>query len=842
MYQNNGIVKKIDEVVKDKGTKVHTRKVITMDNGAMYFLDHYIEKPQAKPKSSSPKKFKSFPAAANSSHNNTPVKGSCSEHNAIPSKSGHSDTDSSASTLKKHNTSSISHPSESTDTGDDTDPKSRDQSNIPLSIIVYSEKDPNLGPPNPDQVRGIWTFHEEATFEDEELWQPQEIFLHKPGEDLSTIFEEDENGSVDTNCLTTGVWGYPKGGAPKIGSSEDDWFPTGGEALVVPPQQQAPDDFVPAGKYSFKPGTVSWPPPVDDIRKRLRDVGKLKVPKCFEDGKCPIKVFPRSKLPADRSPIKLSPVKKVSFAPIGQWSYPKDQMEDDDHFLPVNIDLYFGDKIPPTATSVVGSEDGSLLSWGLWGNTSSQASPLDVLDDDSSEASWELPVNSLIFPPGVEPDPDIEIQGRWAFPLSENVRIEWPPTVTKYATIFPKMFAPKVIPGKSQGVWDFEAIDEADKEEWDPQEVELFGCDKEFDDERPHGFWGILQGAEPNNNLDWKPEDVLFCPPGEVPDDDVWVQGKWAFPIEKGLNSWPPPPGAANKQRSVGKLKVPECFKGGNTVSMKVFPRSHMPNETHGKPIGKWSGPGKDDLDHLLPQDVELYYGDHEPDCPEEASEYDYGVWGMDESVVSDISDLNDEDDWTPNHSLVYPPGVLPEQGVRVCGKWAILGRKKIEWPPPLSKSAWVYPRSMAPASKRNQIQGVWKFVHDIEPEGSHKWSPQQIELYSTKESLDDTRPYGLWGIKVDATPDKHLNYGPKDVWFYPPGEAPEDDCEKRGIWTFPRCRLDVSWPPPAIESPQRKQRTVGKLKIPGTFDDKSSSRDEKNVGKLKIPSLFSGS
>ena len=337
MYQNCGIVRKIDEVVKDKGSKVHTRKVITLDNGAMYFLDHFIEKP-SEPKASTPKKSKSFPGA----RTNTPaaVTKSNSDHNKIPSKSGHSEkSDDSSDTAKKNNKSpqkakkpslqSISMTSEST--ANDSDPKKRDQSHIPLSIIVYSEKDPNLGPANPDQVRGIWTFHEESNYEDEELWKPQEILLYKPGEDLSTIEEEDDNGSLDTNSiLTTGIWGYAKGDVPKSSSSEDDWFPLGGEALVVPPQQQAPEDFVPAGKYAFKPGKVSWPPPVDDIKKRLRDVGKLKVPKCFEDGKCPIKVFPRSKMP---SPIKKSPAKKrVSFAPVGQWSYPKDQMEDDDHF------------------------------------------------------------------------------------------------------------------------------------------------------------------------------------------------------------------------------------------------------------------------------------------------------------------------------------------------------------------------------------------------------------------------------------------------------------------------------------------------------------------------------
>ncbi|KAL3915444.1 MAG: hypothetical protein SGILL_005652 [Bacillariaceae sp.] len=853
MYQNCGIVKKIDEVVKDKGNKIHTRKIITLKNGAMYFYDHFIEKPEP-PKSSIPKKSKSFPGAA-TRKNTPPTTRSESEHDKIPDKSGHSaGSGSSNLTPKKENYSPKKEAksvvssvpatitSDSTFTGNDSDPKRRDQSNIPLSIIVYSEKDPNLGPATPDTVRGIWTVHEEADIDDEELWKPQEIFLYKPGDDLSTIDEEGEDGSVDTNSLTTGVWGYPKGGAPRAGN-EDDWFPLGGEALVVPPQQQAPEDFVPAGKYSFKPGMVSWPPPVDKIKKRLREVGKLKVPKCFEkDGKCPIKVFPRSKLNPDGSPQK-SPAKKkksVSFAPVGQWSYPKDRLEDDDHFLPVDIDLYFGDELPPAATSIGGSEDGSLVSWGLWGTGSTHASPLDVLDDDSSEASWELPVGSLIFPPGVEPDSDVEIQGRWAFPLNENVEIQWPPAATKYATVYPKMFAPDAESGKTQGVWDFEAIDDADKEEWDPQEVELYPSQHVFEEERPHGHWGILQGAEPNEDFDWKPEDVFFCPPGEVPDDDIWIQGKWAFPLDR---TWPPPPGTTNtKQRSVGKLKIPEYFKGAKTVPMKIFPRSFLPKETHGKRVGKWAGCGKDELKHLLPQDVELYYGDHEPERPNEPSQLDYGVWGLDEDDISDVSDTDYDVDWLPSNCLVYPPGVAPDPAVRVCGKWTVPGRLKIDWPPENSKSAWVYPRGVAPGTEARKTQGVWKFVHDIAPEKAHKWQPQQIELYSSMKQLDDTRPYGLWGINADAKPDTDLNWDPKDIWFYPPGEEPEANCEKRGIWTFPRGRLDVSWPPAVIESPQRKSRTVGKLKIPGTFDEKGSSRTDKSVGKLKIPSLFSGS
>lgn len=858
IYQNNGKVKAIDEIVREKGDKKHTRKVVTMENGVIYFLDHFVEQGGLTKKK---KKTANQPSngaigcnvrwGKTQQRDTSPHSPVPEDRHRIPSKSNHSDSDSSSATAKKNNHS----PQKGSKkpvivTASEDDPNKRDQSSIPLSITVYSEKDPNLGPAIPSTIRGIWTFHDGGDIEDEELWMPQEIFLYRPGEDLSTIPEED--GSADSNSLTTGVWGYPEGQEPANSRSTDgddkDWLPLGGEALLVPPLQEAPADFVPAGKYSFKNGNVTWPPPVDRIKKRLRDVGRLEVPECFEDGKMPIKVFPKSRMPTveqqkERSPVKKSPEKRkksVSFATVGQWSYPKGQVENDHHFLPVNIDLYFGDELPPAATSLAASEDGSLVSWGLWGNCSSHASPVEILDDNSEE-SWELPGASLIFPPGVEPDPNVQIQGRWAFPLDENVKIEWPPAATKMATVYPKMYAPDSQSGKTQGVWDFEAIDDAEKEQWEPQEVELHGRDIEFDEDRPHGSWGILHGAEPDVEFDWRPADVLFCPPGETPDDDVWIQGKWAFPIERGLNSWPPQPGPVLKNRPVGKLQVPECFKGGRTVPMTVFPRSCVPDDRCGKRVGKWSYPRglEEDDDHLLPQEVQLYFGDHQPEEPLEGCDLDYGVWGVDEMDVSDVSGSQDEDDWSPSNSLVYPPGIRPDNGIRICGKWAFPAERNVSWPPPMSRTAWVYPSAFAPAAKTCKTQGVWKFVHDLEPEGASKWKPQQIEIHGLKGRLDDTRPYGSWGIRKGAVPNEELNWEPQDIWFYPPGEQPMDDCETRGRWAFPRGKLDVSWPPPVVESP-RKARPVGKLKIPGTFDEKDSSKGSKSVGKLKIPSLFS--
>ncbi|KAG7366680.1 hypothetical protein IV203_029350 [Nitzschia inconspicua] len=853
VYQNNGKVKAIDEVVREYGNKKHTRKVVTMENGVIYFLDHFVEQGNLKKKTNIKNSNEATIGGSNDCrsnhlgdtlHQSSPV---LEDRHNIPSTSNHSDSDSSTSTTKKNNQSpekKAKRPVVITVLEDD--PNNRDQSSIPLSITVYSEKDPNLGPANPNSIRGIWTCHDALEMEDEELWRPQEIFLYRPGEELSTIPEEDS--SADSNSLTTGVWGYPEGQNPTscrgaMGEKDDhDWLPLGGEALVVPPLQEAPADFVPAGKYSFRPGMATWPPPVDRIKKRLREVGKLEVPECFEDGKMPIKVFPRSKMPTAEQQKQRSSIQKksVSFAQVGQWSYPKGQVEDDHHFLPVNIDLYFGDELPPPATSLAGSEDGSLLSWGLWGNTPSHGSPLDILDDESDE-SWELPGASLIFPPGVEPDASVEIQGRWAFPLHENVKIEWPPTATKIATVYPKMYAPDIEPGKTQGVWDFEAIDDAEKEQWDPQVVELYGQEEEFDEDRPHGLWGIVHGAKPNDKFDWHPAEVLFSPPGEVPDDDVWIQGKWAFPIERGVKSWPPKPGTTFKKRLVGKLKVPECFKDGKTVPMTVFPRSRMPNECHGKRVGMWTYPRglEEDDHHLFPQTVQLYFGDHEPDEPLESTSLTYGVWGMDEMDVSDVSGSQDDDDWSPSNSLVYPPGMKPDDGIRVCGKWAVMGEKKISWPLPMSRTALVNPRAIAPAAKVCRIRGVWKFVHDVEPEGASNWKPQQIEIHGLKERLDDTRPYGMWGIRRGASPNKNWNWDPKDVWFYPPGEQPKGDCETLGRWAFPRGKLDVSWPPPVVESP-RKPRNVGKLKIPGTFGDKDLSKGSKSVGKLKIPSLFS--
>ena len=739
-YQGAGRVTDIQEEVQETpGHQVWTRKIITLDSGMVFTLDHYVQK-----------------------------KGDGDEEERVIA------TSLSGSTEGMEDSYLL--------------PAEDASNSVPFTIMVYSKNDPDLPPPlslggdssstSPEPIRGVWTFGDgRSTYEDDQndkaeednpFWKPQEVLLFPPNSSggshkrmINTLATIPEDSS-----LPSGVWGYaedqqPNGddsdsrlGSPTSnklnGDTAEDWHPKG-LALVVPPAAQVPENFVAAGRYIYKPDAAhkAWPPPIDHVKKQLHEVGKIQLPKCFQenDGKFPIKVFPKSKLPitpkddpvapstnrwdegankqanCDSPPPK--PRKKVvTFAPpVGQWVYPEGEEVHDDHFLPVDVDLYWGDEKPAGAAGVM-SDDGSMVSWGVWG---SSVGSIDLDDPD-----WE-PEMSMVFPPGMEPDPEIAIQGRWAYRMTQNVKIEWPPTVTKTATVFPSKDAPAVERGKSQGVWDFKyKRNEANENDWEPVDVELLGeyesvYDVDEDEEiepPPFGFWGIKHGAEPDRNFDWWPKDVMFFPPNVEPGENTWVQGKWRLKREDG------------------------------------------------KPKGTW------------------------------------------------------------------PPKSKPKQKSRSMGQLEPLLR---------NSTAWVYPIQSAPPPKQGKTLGTWKFAPGSEPEDSSMWKPQQVDLYRLSDKVDDTKPNGTWGVNADAQGIEGGDtfFAPEDIWFYPPGVTPDENCSIQGKWAFQKSKLDVTWPP-LPQSPTRpaKASSVGKLKIPGAFEKEASPRvGGKKVltgGNIRLPSMFS--
>ena len=618
---------------------------------------------------------------------------------------------------------------------------------IPMNIFVYSKNDPDLPSiirqvessvalssespdSSEDQPRyGVWALHEDDSWspdeeEDVVFWKPQGVTLWLDTDpSLDTIPEVSEDGDT----TTSGIWGYA--------SDCNSRFEAGGDrdtslqhALVVPPRRRIPHNFVPAGRYTFDtspamPTRVSssleamWPPPVDHMRKQLHKVGKLRMPTCFEenDKKVAAKVFPKSKLsPATKEPKVVVNKKGESVStPIGHWEYPKGQEKEDDYFLPVDVDLFWGNDRPQSSGTSGISTDGSMDSWGLWGTSSADES---FVSDDN----WQ-PERPIVFPPGLEPDPDpdISILGRWAYRTDQKNNLEWPPSCVKFATVHSSNSVSEIASGKPTGIWRFPGMEDlATKEGWDPVEVELWGEDESCSS--PSGAWGIRKGAEPDRNYDWKPQDVNFYPPDVKPSDDTWVQGKWTMKksdVGKLRATWPPPVSTkTSPSRSVGKLRL----------NLNRTPRE-----------------------------------------------------------------------------------------------------------------AWVYPIQSVPLGRKNEgFVGSWKVTADDEPKQS-VWKPQHLNLLGIDDVVDDSKPFGYWGVNVEAREADIGDHEAKDVWFYPPGQKPsESECRVQGRWTFHSSKLERSWPPPSLSPVASPRRSVAKLKIPGAFANEASS-GARDGTKPKLPSLF---
>jgi hypothetical protein len=667
-YQGAGTVTDIDETVQvTPNSMTWNRKVVTTDSGAIFTLDHYVE----------------------NAHNKEQEENKISV-TKLPGRPS----------LFSHDEKETSHAAPPVIAAETSSNSSVDSS-VPLTITVYSKNDPDWPPPppprsnKPEQVRGIWSFGDgdgdgdgtittDGEEDDDAFWKPQQVLLYRPG--LETIPEEES--------LPSGVWGYAEDQEPNSsfssrgGEDPDDWHPKG-LVSVVPPTSEVPANFVAAGRYTYKPGSLhtDWPPQMDNIKKQLHGVGKLKIPQCFDEnngGKLPITVLPKSKVSAmvesptittDTTTPKISK-RAVTFAPpVGQWSYPEGQEENDDHFMPVGVDLYWGDDKPANSVSgTMSSDDGSLVSFGVW---SSQGSV------DLDDPEWE-PEMSMVFPPGIEPDPEIAIQGRWAYRMNQNVKLGWPPPATQTAWVFPSKDTPAIEQGKSQGVWEFQQDrNDANEDDWEPLEVDILGEDDSLgrDEEdwdgatRPYGLWGIKHGAEPDRNWAWQPSDIVFFPPDVKPGDNTWVQGRWATKRSVGKleNTWPPDSASVNATRTMGKLKSVQWPK-----QAWVYPAQSVPPKKKETTIGVWRFTGgiePKEVSSWKPQRVDLYGSSDKVDDTKPS-----GSWGVNVNA-RDTSDSH----FDPEDMWFYPPGQSPEKECLGQGRWAFQKSKlDVAWPPPL--------------------------------------------------------------------------------------------------------------------------------------------------------------
>ena len=126
---------------------------------------------------------------------------------------------------------------------------------VPLSILVFSQSAPDLPPRMPGRNRGIWVYGEEEDFENASLWKAQEVLLYRPGAESLVSTDDSYDPS---SSRQSGIWGYPEGEQP---NDHESWHPKG-EALVVPPNTQAPTRFIPAGTYTYAYDDQRFPPPI----------------------------------------------------------------------------------------------------------------------------------------------------------------------------------------------------------------------------------------------------------------------------------------------------------------------------------------------------------------------------------------------------------------------------------------------------------------------------------------------------------------------------------------------------------------------------------------------------
>lgn len=312
--------------------------------------------------------------------------------------------------------------------------------------------------------------------------------------------------------------------------------------------------------------------------------------------------------------------------------------------------------------------------------------------------------------------------------MNQNVKIEWPPTVTKTAMVYPPKDAPDVVRGMSQGVWEFpQGANDADEQDWAPLEVEIVGEDDSLggdEDEidgddsnsmRPNGVWGIRQGAEPDRNWDWLPSDVLFFPPNVKPSDTTWVQGRWAAKrsVGKLKTTWPPGSASVKANPTVGRLRSFQWPK-----QAWVYPIQSVPPLKEDKTLGVWKFSGgvePEDAASWKPQQVDLYGPTDKLDGTKPS-----GSWG----VNIDASGTTTDSHFEPEDVWFYPPGQVPGSRCSVQGKWAFQ-RSKLElaWPPP----------KVSPAVQTRKSVGKLKIPGAFESEASPKVGPRRLTAGDAK-------------------------------------------------------------------------------------------------------------
>jgi hypothetical protein len=628
---------------------------------------------------------------------------------------------------------------------------------MPLPIQAYSSKNEptteKCDPLNPNDKQeknaivegqelsdtgliGVWTYLDGQEQKDDE-WVAQDVILLPPGQSpLSS------NGDGD-NDLPQGTWvifeddtNDSSGGCDTImqpHNPKKQWIDSSRQPKVhlfapgqKPDVENAP--VIASGTWTYAKDALKrkWPPPTKEEVKKLHNVGKVNIPRIFQQKssrpltvfskdcpKCPKNVNSATKKrsrtePEDTAVVSTVP-QQVESSVTGQWTFfdgenavPYGEWE------PVNVVIYAPDEAPPSKIDVQGiwtihdadpdqicvhapgfeldSANDSVLVSGVWAFHNGDD---DMGCDDAWLASWPPP-NKIGEADALMTETKNET--KWA-PPGKVSQEDW-----TYHRIC--VFSETTISAKRRndmdatvaGIWKYNDAPPENFEEWLPQDLMIYReghLPPNSANDNPTGIWGIHKGSEPDEDGVWAADEVWFFPPGEevnVP-EDCDIQGKWAYPPGKKKIAWPPKSNQSKEEKGVLEIaKLPGWDPNGHGDAWKpqkvsVVPKGNTKDTgtssdpIEGTPNGIWvfsDGQEPKNIDDWNVMKVVVYPKGEEP---VNSDGRPTGVWGYHKDAIP----VEDEG-WAVEAVVFCAPGVEPSDDIVVQGQWAFFDDDAV-WP-----------------------------------------------------------------------------------------------------------------------------------------------------------------
>ncbi|KAG7347354.1 hypothetical protein IV203_016059 [Nitzschia inconspicua] len=331
-----------------------------------------------------------------------------------------------------------------------------------------------------------------------------------------------------------------------------------------------------------------------------------------------------------------------------------------------------------------------------------------------------------------------------------------------------------------RAVW---TIPEACKKEYDPKnwpskEVVLYPPNKTLPhsirsaSNIPHGYWCYSRMAmQPEDkDTEWVPLESadgeapfsLYLPGHDLPQSGDVLVGEWHM---ASPTVWPPPKGPKSYQ--------------------VLSPHASSADAADDKNAGIWRvGEGFPQLDEDAWNVSQVLV--YEDDCPPEFNDSDVprGPWGVAIGAKPNSNgEYNAEDTW-----FILPGERIPgDDEWEIRGTWVLDESSGDDWSPyrRAPTVTTVFHEDNLGDGNPEEGKAIWVQNSNVKPSN---WIPQRVLTYAKghePESLDRSKPHGLWGRDPDSQPDADGNYSPMDLWYVFPGEeAPNDGewiCE--GTW-----------------------------------------------------------